>query len=83
MHDKDIAVNVRLPVGSHSHLVYRFCNHCGSEFFTARDWVEHAIVIAKGYGHKDATWLRNATAREREMLGNEEYEHILAERGLK
>lgn len=58
--------------------LYRYCNHCGSEFFSARDWIAHAIKIAKGFGHKDATWVRNMTGHEREVLGDEEYERILA-----
>lgn len=61
---------------------YRFCNHCGSEFFSWRDLVEHAVKVARSFGHTKAAWVRHATADAREGLGGEEYERILAASGL-
>src|SRR3990167_1969980 len=55
---------------------YRYCNHCGTDIQSASAWVHHAVTIAKSFGHRDDIWLREATRRERELIGESIYAHI-------
>src|SRR3990167_4128531 len=55
---------------------YRYCNHCGTDIQSASAWVHNAVTIAKSFGHRDDIWLREATGRERELIGESIYAHI-------
>ena len=62
---------------------WRLCNHCGTDIPAATTWVYHMAAVAKAFGHRDDLWLREAAGRERALVGEVEYAHILSVTALR